>query len=271
MNHGDVTPSGMRHRVEQAIQSLAPCIRIATLDHQSRRQLLLTVDLLTSVWSDLQRGSELVGSKASTLRAILALCEMVGACEETEIALAMRAVYRMVEGWTLSPEPLEAPMEEPSCAEQPAETSVLEEPPVEATSVQEEPESAQEVPLTLPEAAEPETPSAAPEVQKEVPQPAETRLDEARTRLAERLESLSRQLDYVQNHALSRHEVLCLLMASACRYRLIRPEAAEYGREWDANQLKKQLTSLAHQQVSGLWLPPLDPNLDFSEHELETL
>jgi len=258
MNHGDVTSAGMRLQVEQAIQSLAPCIRIATLDRESRRQLLLTVDLLTSVWSDLHRGAELMGHKASTLRVLLVLCEMVGACEEAEVALAMRAVYRMVEGWTLS-------------AEQPAETSVLEEPPVEATSVQEEPESAQEVPLTLPEAAEPETPSAAPDVQKEVPPPAETRLEEARARLAERLERLAAQLDYVENHTLPRQEVVCLLMASACRYRLVRAEAAEYGREWEANQLKKQLTSLAHQQVSGLWLPPLDPNLDFSEHELETL
>jgi hypothetical protein len=271
MGHGDVTPVGTRLQVEQAIQTLAPCLKMSSLDRESRRQLLLTVDLLTSVWSDLQRGAELTASKGSTLHAILALCEMVAACEEAEVALALRAVYRMVEGWTVAPEPLEAPMQEPASTQQPSETSVLEEPTLGAASVPEEPESAEEVPLTLSEASEPATQPAAPEVQKEVPQPAETRLDEARTRLAERLESLSRQLDYVQNHALSRHEVLCLLMASACRYRLIRPEAAEYGREWDANQLKRQLTSLVHQQLGGMWLPPLDPNLEFSEHELETL
>jgi hypothetical protein len=271
MGHGDVTPVGTRLQVEQAIQTLAPCLKMSSLDRESRRQLLLTVDLLTSVWSDLQRGAELTASKGSTLHAILALCEMVAACEEAEVALALRAVYRMVEGWTVAPEPLEAPMQEPASTQQPSETSVLEEPTLGAASVPEEPESAEEVPLTLSEASEPATQPAAPEVQKEVSQPAETRLDEARTRLAERLESLSRQLDYVQNHALSRHEVLCLLMASACRYRLIRPEAAEYGREWDANQLKRQLTSLVHQQLGGMWLPPLDPNLEFSEHELETL
>ncbi len=273
MYHGDVTPAGMRLQVEQAIQTLAPCIKVSGLDHESRRQLLLTVDLLTSIWSDLQHRPELVESKGSTLHAILALCEMVAACEETEVALALRAAYRMVAGWTAVPEPLEAPVEQPASTEQTSETSVLEEPTLEATSVQEEPqsESAEEEPCTVSEASETTAQPAAPEVQKEISHPAETRSEEARARLAERLERLARQLDYVENHILSRQEALCWLMAGACRYRLIRAEAAEYGREWDANQLKKQLTSLVHQQLGGLWLPPLDPNLDFSEHELETL
>ncbi len=74
MNHGDVTSVGMRLQVEQAIQSLAPCIRIATLDTEGRRQLLLTVDMLTSVWSDLQRGADLMAEQ--NIREALQLAEV---------------------------------------------------------------------------------------------------------------------------------------------------------------------------------------------------
>lgn len=91
MYTGDVTPAGMRAQVEQAIQALAPCMKTMVLDHESRRQLLLTVDLLTSVWSDLQRDTSLPTTTVSALGTLLALCEMAAACEYDEMPLALRA------------------------------------------------------------------------------------------------------------------------------------------------------------------------------------
>jgi len=270
MSSSGSTGADMRPQLEKAIQCIAPCIRIPNLDRDSRYRLLYTVDLLTSLWSELQRGGALTASEASTLQAILALCEMAAACEETEIALALRAVHRMTAEWPLSTKPLQAPPEESAATEQKETTTIPEEKSAEAMPEevgQEEP--SRESPLS--ESVEPPTPPATLETQRAFPQPAETRLEEARARLAERLESLARQIDYVAYHTLTRQETVSLLLASACRYRLIRDEATESGREWDANQLKKQLTSLVHQQLGGLWIPPLDPNLDFSEHELETL
>ena len=101
---GDVTSTEMCFQIEQAILALASCMKTRSLDRDGRRHLLLSVDLLTSVWSDLQHDEEIPAGEASRLRALIALCEMTAACEDDEAPLVLRAMYRMVEGWTVARE-----------------------------------------------------------------------------------------------------------------------------------------------------------------------
>lgn len=269
---GDATSTEMCFQAEQAILALAPCMRARSLDRDSRRHLLLTVDFLTLVWRTLRVGGEIPASGASTLQALYALCEMTAACEDDEIPLALRAMYRMVEGWTFSQQtvsssPSQGAAEEPVEAEPPVEqvpATASAEGEAQMASVTETPPAPAS---TAPPAAEP----TQPQTEGKVAEPVDTREEEARNRLSGRLEALASWLDYVENHTLAREEAVPLLLACACRYRLIQPEAAVYGREWDASQLKRQLTTLAKERFRNLWLPPLDLGIDFSEHELETL
>ncbi len=274
MYTSDVTPAGVRAQVEQAIQALAPCLRTMVLDHESRRHLLLTVDLLTSVWSDLQRDTSLLASKASALRTLLALCEMAAACEYDEMPLALRAVYRMVENWqlpqetvALSPEPSQGAAAE---AVSPEQTEEVAEQTAEAVPLEEEIQPTEAAPA-LTEIAQAVVETVASEPKGEPFAFAEARVDEARKRLSERLEALANQLDHVQNHSLPREEAVPLLMACACRYRLIHAEAVANGRRWDVGQIKRHLTALVKERFHNLWLAPMDMNVELSEHELESL
>ncbi|GIV16170.1 MAG: hypothetical protein KatS3mg022_1605 [Armatimonadota bacterium] len=276
MTIGDTTAAEMQLHVEQTVQALSPCLTTRSLSRESRRQLLLTVELLASVWSDLQRDAYLLTSKASTLRMLLALCGMVVACDEEEMPIALRAAYRIVEGWTLTDAPqeesqiavpVEIPMEQP-CETMPAEAEgVLQS---EARQMQQESEAESTPPASAEVDELPAQPATAPP-QGEMLQTTERRQEEARAYLSEQLESLARRLDYIENHTLSREEAVPLLLASACQHRQIHPQMVEYGREWDSNQTKKQLFELANQRFGGVWLAPLDMNYDLSEHELETL
>ncbi|MGC8783940.1 MAG: hypothetical protein ACP5RN_06095 [Armatimonadota bacterium] len=271
---GDATSTEMCFQVEQAILALAPCMRARSLDRDSRRHLLFTVDILTSVWRTLHVDGEIPAGRASTLQALFALCEMTAACEDEEKPLALRAIYRIVEGWTLSQETVSssaAPSQ--GAAEEPVKTETpMEQVPATATvesegqmaSVTETPPAPSSI--TEPAAEPPES-----QAEEKVSEPVDSRAEEARNRLSERLEALASQLERVESHALAPEEAVPLLLACACRYRLVQPEAAMYGREWDVSQLKRQLTMLAKERFRNLWLPPLDPGIDFSEHELETL
>lgn len=277
MYTSDVTPAGMRAQVEQAIQALAPCMKTMILDRESRRQLLLSVDLLTSVWSDLQRDSSLPVAKACTLRALIALCEMAAACEYDEMPLALRTVYRMVESWqlpeeTVAPSP-ELPQNAAAEAVSTVQTLEAAEQASEALPTEEEPRATSATqPLPAPpEIAEPVEDLAASEPKEGTQPTAESHLEEARNRLSARLEALANQLDHVQNHTLAREQAVPLLMACACRYRLIHAEAAAHGRGWDVGQIKRQLTTFVRERFRHLWLAPLDMNVELSEHELETL
>ncbi len=269
---GDATSTEMCFQAEQAILALAPCMRARSLDRDSRRHLLLTVDFLTLVWRTLRVGGEIPASGASTLQALYALCEMTAACEDDEIPLALRAMYRMVEGWTFSQQTVSSSPSQ-GAAEEPVEA----EPPVEQVPATASAEgeaqmaSVTETPPTPASTAPPAAEPTQPQTEGKVAEPVDTREEEARNRLSGRLEALASWLDYVENHTLAREEAVPLLLACACRYRLIQPEAAVYGREWDASQLKRQLTTLAKERFRNLWLPPLDLGIDFSEHELETL
>lgn len=277
MYTSDVTPTGMRAQVEQAIQALAPCMKTMGLDHESRRQLLLTVDLLVSVWSDIQLNDSLLAGKASALRTLVALCEMAAACEYDEMPLALRTVYRMVENWQL---PQEAVPSSPALPQSATVESVSADQPLEvvgqaseAASAGEEhrTEGVAEASVALPETVQPVEELNASEPNEETLPSAGPRLEEARAQLSERLDALARQLDCVESHTLPCEEAVPLLMACACRYRLIHAEAADHGREWDAGQLKRQLTALVRERFRNLWLAPLDMNIELSEHELETL
>lgn len=277
---GDVTSTEMCFQIEQAILALASCMKTRSLDRDGRRHLLLSVDLLTSVWSDLQHDEEIPAGEASRLRALIALCEMTAACEDDEVPLVLRAMYRMVEGWTVAremapflPASSQGAAEEPVAVEEPVGT----EPPVEQVPAAAPAESehrvagvAETLPVQ-PECAEPAAEPPEPQTEEKVPEPVDARVEEARNRLSERLEALARQLDHVETHTLAHEEVVPLLLACACRYRLLQPEADAQGREWDASQLKRQLTTFAKERFRKLWLPPMDPDIDFSEHELETL
>lgn len=273
----DVTPTGMRAQVEQAIQALAPCMKTMGLDHESRRQLLLTVDLLVSVWSDIQLNDSLLAGKASALRTLVALCEMAAACEYDEMPLALRTVYRMVENWQL---PQDAVPSSPALPQSATVESVSADQPLEvvgqaseAASAGEEywTEGVAEASVALPETVQPVEELNASEPNEETLPSAGPRLEEARAQLSERLDALARQLDCVESHTLPCEEAVPLLMACACRYRLIHAEAADHGREWDVGQLKRQLTALVRERFRNLWLAPLDMNIELSEHELETL
>lgn len=268
----DVTTAEMQLHVEQTVQALSPCLAARNLSRESRRQLLLTVELLASVWSDLQRDAHLLASKASTLRTLLALCNMAVACDEEEMPIALRAAYHFVEGWNPTAAPQiavaeEIPVEQPG-EMMPGEAEEL--PQLEAEQTQEESEAETPPPASTEADELPAQPAAMPP-QEEVPPTAERHQEQVRAYLSEQLESLWSRLDDIENHTLSREEAVSLLLASACQYRRIHPQMVEYGREWDSNQTKKQLVELANQRFGGVWLAPLDMNCDLSEHELETL
>lgn len=279
MDTNDVSPAGMCLQVEQAITTLAPCIKMQNLNRESRRQLLLTLDLLTSIWSDLQKDENLLAHRAGALRMLATLCEMVPACEQEEVPLALQATYRVVEGWHLAPEVTALPAEfQPSDGKQAAPAEEL--PEVRAEAQQAADQS--DVPQETAEDVATELPSDAPEVVEPAPQPEvseleppvqtrETRSDEAQRRFSARLEALERQLDHVENHILLPGEAIARVMASACLLRLVQSEAETLGRVWDATQIRGRLLSLLKVAFPNLWVPPLAPNIDFSEHELECL
>lgn len=287
MSAHEVPLSEVRSRIERAIETLAQCLTTHLLPPDGRSQLLLTVDLLASVWSRVRRDGHLDEDEMGSLRALLALCEVMGVCKAEELPIALRATARLVEGWepsvggtpslvsevageaevpgakeatleevgeTTITEP-EAPAEEPEAVEPaPVETALLEPPAAPAE--------------TVPPELEP------PPVEKEsvlTPPPVEARLQELQAQLAAQMEQLERQIDHIQSHQPPDEEAVPLLIASACRYRRLQPLAAECGREWELRQLKYQLVSLTKERFPDLWVPPLDPNTQFSEHELQAL
>ncbi|MDW8290147.1 MAG: hypothetical protein RMM06_05450 [Armatimonadota bacterium] len=269
MSAGDFTPAQMRLQIEQAIQLLAPRMKTCPPEQDSRRQLLLTVDLLTSLWSDLQReeAASLIASRAETLRALLALCEMLGACEPDETPLALQATYRLVEGWKSFQPSVASPtvsVEEQAVVAEPAPAEEVEVAPVE-----ELPPSQEEAAAPV-EAVEPETEPLPPPPPVSTP-PAQPALQEAHARLAEQMNFLEGMLDRLESHTLPREEAVPLLFAAACRYRLLQPEALKHGRDWDASQLKARIVALAKEGALHVWVPALAPNVELSEHELESL
>ncbi|GIV18966.1 MAG: hypothetical protein KatS3mg023_0717 [Armatimonadota bacterium] len=276
MHSHDATSEEMQLWIEQVVQALAPCLTTRNLDRESRRQLLLTVETLASLWSDLQRDAHLLASRASTLRTLLALCNMAVACDEEEMPIALRAAYHLVEGWNPTAAPQgeaqiavaeEIPVEQPG-EMMPGEAEEL--PQLEAEQTQEESEAETPPPASTEADELPAQPAATPP-QEEVPPTAERHQEQVRAYLSEQLESLSSRLDYIENHTLSREEAVSLLLASACQYRQIHSQMLECGRDWEATQTKKQLLELANQRFGGVWLAPLNMDQSLSEHELETL
>jgi hypothetical protein len=278
MHSHDATSEEMQLWIEQVVQALAPCLTTRNLDRESRRQLLLTVELLASLWSDLQRDAHLLASKGSTLRTLLALCDMAGACDEEEMPIALRAAYHIVEGWSpasSSQVSLPSSTAEEALTERPGKTiPAEEEQALQPESVQEQAQSEAEAEPPPAESADAAALFAQPEVtptQAEILQPEESRREEVHARLSMQLDSLALQLDYIENHTLPREEAVPLLLASACQWRLAHPDALTSGREWEASQLKRQLVILANERFGNLWLAPLAMDQDLSEHELETL
>jgi len=264
----EVTPAQMYLLVEQAILALAPCMKSTGLNRDCRRQLLVTIDLLTSIWTDLQRDDEqaafLYTTRAGALKALVALCEVVGACESDETPLAIRAMYRLVEGWGSPPEAASPPSQNPTVV-----TSV----PEGAPEADIPADGGGELPETEPSSVPPEAvhlAAEAPEPKEAAPEPAQARVEE-QNRLSEQMDKLWHLLDYVQNHDVPREEAIALLMACACSYQWLYPQAVSSQREWEAGQLKSQLTQIAKERFRQLWLPALDNQIEFSERELETL
>lgn len=89
--------------------------------------------------------------------------------------------------------------------------------------------------------------------------------------LCEKLDDLSAILDDIANHSLRREQAVARLMYAACLYRSLRPRATGWHREWEMEQIKRQIEQLSDKSRVGVWLPPFDPKLEFSNHELETL
>lgn len=278
MSAQEVSPAELLSRVERAIETLARCLTVSPLPSESRRHLLLTVDLLAFVWSRVRRDGALLESEKGSVRALLALCEATGVCEAEELPLVLRAAYRLVEGWEQVTEVISAPVPEVAAeANVPsAQEEVVETPVTEPEAPAEEPEAVEPAPV---EAALPEPPTALaetvpPPMEEEhapTPSPAETRLQELQAQLATQMKQLERHIDHIQSHDLPPEEAIPLLIASACLSRRLQPLAAECRREWDARQLKTHLVSLTKERFPDLWVPPLDPNTQFSEHELQTL
>lgn len=287
MSAQEVSPAELLSRVERAIETLARCLTVSPLPSESRRHLLLTVDLLAFVWSRVRRDGALPESEEGSVRALLALCEATGVCEAEELPLVLRAAYRLVEGWGQVAEVTSAPVAEVAAeanvpsAQEATHEEVFETPVTEPEALAEEPEVVEPAPV---ETALPEPPAAPPKtvppelepppVEKEsvvTPPPVEGRLQELQAQLAAQMEQLERQIDHIQSHQPPDEEAVPLLIASACRYRRLQPLAAECGREWELRQLKHQLVNLTEERFPDLWVPPLDPSTQFSEHELQTL
>lgn len=87
--------------------------------------------------------------------------------------------------------------------------------------------------------------------------------------LSENLDRIGAMLDEVENHPLPEEEALALLMSCAYRYRWLRSRAVHWEREWEVAQLKEQLVRLGREH--HVWMPPLQSNIEFSDHELGTL
>lgn len=89
--------------------------------------------------------------------------------------------------------------------------------------------------------------------------------------LAEKLDELSTVLDDIANHNLPREKAVARLMYSSSLYRWQRPQATGWHRGWELEQVKRQIEQLSDKKRMGVWLPPFDPSIEFSEHELEML
>lgn len=271
----DITPKEIMTRIESAIVALEPILSNFFLDDSLRPPLLKSLDLLTLVWNDLQQygGNATVfrEGQIGTLLALSSLCRMTSACRIEEMPVVVRALERLMAGWT-------APQKEPSptAPDTPAEPQKAE----RHDNTPEEPR--EEVP---PPAPEPQPPLDTPDQNVEHPAPALEHLlqkhttspqvksapPEERFALSERLDALSRQIDHIQNHQISDEETVALLFASICQYRLLLPHAKSDGRDWEVERIWHQLYHLIRSRWEK-WRPPLSyDNVALSEHELETL
>lgn len=271
----DVAPKELMTRIESAIVALESSLSNFFLDDSLRPPLLKSLDLLTLVWSDLQqRGSEAAvfrSGQIGTLLAVISLCRMTSSCRLEEMSVVVRALERLMAGWTaVQKEPA------PTAPDTPAEPQNAEEhdntlvdSPEEAPPPAPEPQPS---PNTSEQKEEQPVPAAeSPLKEHTAPPQVKTAPSEERFALSERLDALSKQIDHIQNHRLSEEETVALLLACTCQYRLLLPHAKSDGRDWEVESIWRQLYHLIRSRWEK-WRPPLTyDNVALSEHELETL
>lgn len=274
----------LQEKVENALYAVAHGMNLNLLDTPVRERLLITLDMLSLVWERLRQmpeGSVLPPRQAHLLYTLCEISEIARHATSEETQRLSEAVVRLARGITEEFTPqVSAPTQQVAVtdAEQTAapEPVVQEEIPVapalEAEEAVQGEEAALAEPISTPMPAE--LPPAEPPIP---PVPAEpitpTDLEPVPyANLAEKLDEVSAVLDDIINHNLPRKKAVARLMYSACLYRWLRLMAtAGWHHEWELEQVKRQIEQLSDKKRMAVWLPPLDPNIEFSEHELETL
>lgn len=277
----------LQEKVENALYAVAHGMNLNLLDTPVRERLLIALDTLSLIWERLRQmpeGTVLPARQAHLLYTLCEISEIARYATSEETQRLSEVIVRLARGITERSIPqVSAPTQQVAVTE--AEQT---RPPVPVEPVAEE-----EIPVapSAPEAEEAvqgeETPQAelTPQQIPSEAAPAEQPVSPAPTEpttpaepepvpyagLAEKMDELSAVLDDIANHNLPREKAVARLMYSASLHRCLRPQATGWQREWELEQVKRQIEQLSDKKRMGVWLPPFDPNIEFSDHELETL
>ena len=281
----------MLEKTEEALYAVAHGMNLnLLLDVPVRERLLFALDALSLVWERLRQSPPSAQLSPRDGRLLYTLCEVCAIVRDAtaeETARLSEVIIRLARGLTepFVPEVTTLIQQETSMVSDqsapptPAESEALEESPAESPSVAPETEAIESIPTEEVPQPEPkaEVETAQPSGEEPVavqPQPSEQLVLPEPTPfagLSEKLDELSAILDDIANHSLRREQAVARLMYAACLYRSLRPRATGWHREWEMEQIKRQIEQLSDKSRLGVWLPPFDPKLEFSDHELETL
>lgn len=292
----------LQEKTEEALYSIAHGMNLHLLDTPVRERMLDALDTLSLVWERLRQipaNDTLSNHDLHLLNTVCEICTLTRHATAEEIQRLSEVITRLARGLTewLTPEVATAVQQhtatdaeqsappvavaEPEVAQQVTPASVEPETvePVQAEAPPEEPATAVEAPAeTLSEEAATVEASTEPAPQEQPPAPAPQEQPtpvqperEPYAGLAEKLDELSAVLDDVANHSMRRERAIARLMYAACLYRFLRPRATGWYREWELEQTRRQIDQLSDEKRIGVWLPPFDPKIEFSEHELQTL
>lgn len=287
LTRGETDILTLQEKVENALYAVAHGMNLNLLDTPVRERLLIALDTLSLIWEQIWQMPEntvLSPRQAHLLYTLCEISEIARHATSEETQRLSEVIVRLARGVTeqfTSQEPAStqqeiAPDVEQTRSPAPVEPVVQEEVPV-APSAPEADEAVQseeaplaepistQMPAELPPAEQPVSPVPTEPTMPAEPEPVPY------AGLAENLDELSAVLDDIANYNLPREKAVARLMYSASLYRWLRPRATGWHREWELDQIKRQIKQLSDKKRMGVWLPPFDPNIEFSDHELETL